>query len=136
MSVIPAVVAVAGLIGDLLQKRKVELARQVGVSEETVTELGKSIGDYLSRDERALAAVMAEIDKARGHDTAMNAVNMPPLVDLLRGLVRPVITFAAFGWYVGARILDVPLGAEDYAMVGGILAFWFGFRPFEKKGGL
>lgn len=133
MSVIPAVVAVAGLIGEFLQNRKGDLAKQTGVSEEVVSEVGRSIGDYLSRDEKALAAVMAEIDKARGHDTAMNAVAMPPVVNLLRGLVRPVITFAAFGWYVVARLLGIPLALEDYTMVGGILAFWFGFRPFDKR---
>jgi len=35
-------------------------------------------------------------------------------------------------WYIYARLNDIPLQAEDYAIIGGIMAFWFGFRPFEK----
>jgi hypothetical protein len=75
---------------------------------------------------------MAKIDKARDSDAALNSLDLPRFVNVLRGIVRPVITLTAFFWYVYARATNVPMGAEDYAIVGGIMAFWFGFRPFEK----
>lgn len=70
------------------------------------------------------------LKSAREHDKASYG---DVLVDRLRGLVRPVCTMIAISWYVYARVNDIALGHEDYAIIGGILAFWFGFRPFDKR---
>jgi len=43
------------------------------------------------------------------------------------------VTFAAMSWYLYARTQGIELTQEDYAIIGGVLAFWFGFRPFEKR---
>lgn len=120
-----------GALADVLLSRKAELAQQTGLPEDAVGKVSAAVSEFLTRDERAAAAVMAEIEKARSHDVAL-ADNAPPLVQLLRGLVRPIITLAACFWYIGARLYGIPLGPEDYAIIGGIMAFWFGFRPFEK----
>ncbi|MBI1308712.1 MAG: hypothetical protein GC129_02490 [Proteobacteria bacterium] len=123
----------AGLI-EVFRSRKADVAKDSGVSETVVGKVGDAVEAYLMKDEKAMQVLMGEIDKAREHDTAMNSVPMPPVVNLCRGMVRPVITFTAFLWYVYARVAGIDLGAEDYAIVAGILAFWFGFRPFEKGG--
>ncbi len=122
---------ILGVLADALLTRKAEIAKQTGLPEEAVGKVSAAVSEFLTRDERAAAAVMAEIEKARSHDVA-TADNAPPVVTLLRGLVRPVITLAACFWYIYARMAGVPLVAEDYAIIGGIMAFWFGFRPFEK----
>lgn len=132
MSLLAAALPVVSIITDLLRSNRGEMARQAGVSEEAIGKVGDAVEAFLTKDERAMQAVMAEIDKARAHDTAMNATPMPPVVLLLRGLVRPLITLTAFLWYVYARAAGIALDGEDYAIIGGILAFWFGFRPFEK----
>jgi hypothetical protein len=94
----------------------------------------KALDAYTGKDEKLVAVLMGEIEKARQHDAA-TLEREDRLVNRLRGLVRPVVTLVAFAWYVLARVCGIPLMAEDYAIVGGILAFWFGFRPFEKDGG-
>lgn len=128
-------VPVLSVIGGLLEERKADVAEKTGLSVETVGRVSGVVGDILTKDERVYEAVMAEIDRARMHDSAMVDVNALPLVNYLRGLVRPVITLTAFFWYVYARCTGVPMLAEDYAIVGGIMAFWFGVRPFEKASG-
>lgn len=120
----------AALFG-YLRTNKGTIAKQTGVGEDVVDKVSGAVEEFFTKDEKAVATVMAEVDKARVHDTAMSA-NEPPLVALLRGIVRPLITLTAFLWYVYARAAGVEMGAEDYAIIGGILAFWFGFRPFEK----
>lgn len=132
MSILGVAEPVISILADVLRSNKVEVAKQTGVSEDAIGKVGDAVESFLTKDERALQAMMAEIDKARAHDTAMNATAMPPVVLLLRGLVRPLITLTAFFWYVYARAAGIALGSEDYAIIGGILAFWFGFRPFEK----
>lgn len=122
---------ILGVLADALLARKTEIAKQTGLPEEAVGKVSAAVSDFLTRDERAAAAVLADIEKARRHDIE-TATNAPPVVVLLRGLVRPVITLAACFWYIYARLSGVPLLAEDYAIIGGIMAFWFGFRPFEK----
>lgn len=129
--VLPVIEAITGYMNE----RKADVAQQTGLSEDTVGKVSSVVTDFLSQDERALESIMSEIDKARDHDTAMAAANSMPLVNLLRGLVRPVITLAAFFWYVYARCVELPMNGEDYAIIGGIMAFWFGLRPFEKTSG-
>jgi hypothetical protein len=135
MSIVMAVGPIMTLIAQLLSQRSSEVAKQTGLSEDAVGKVGQAMAEYLSKDERTAQQVMAEIEKARGHDVATSSEDSPPIVQLMRGLVRPVITLTAFFWYVVARLQGIVLGAEDYAIIGGIMAFWFGFRPFEKAPG-
>ena len=128
---LPILQAVTGLMND----RKADVAEKTGLSVETVGKVSGVVNDLLTKDERVLEAIMAEIDKARVHDNAMGGSNILPLVSMLRGLVRPVITLTAFFWYVYARCVGLEMSGEDYAIVGGIMAFWFGLRPFEKNDG-
>lgn len=125
-------VPVLSAIGGLLEARKEDVAEKTGLSVETVGKVSGVVGELLTSDERLKEAVMAEIERARVHDASMTAANAVPLVSVLRGLVRPLITLTAFFWYVYARCTGVPMLAEDYAIIGGIMAFWFGLRPFEK----
>lgn len=129
--VLPVIQAIAGYMAE----RKTMVADKTGLNIETVNRVSTAMTDLLSKDERVAEVIMAEIDKARAHDITMAAANAFPLVALLRGLVRPVITLTAFFWYVYARCSGMELSAEDYAIVGGIMAFWFGLRPFEKTAG-
>lgn len=116
---------------EVFKSRQNEVARDAGVTKDAVSRIGQVVESYLTQDERALGTVYAEIEKARQHDAATQD-RSDPIVNLLRGLVRPLITLTAFAWYVVARAQGVELNGEDYAIIGGILAFWFGFRPFEK----
>lgn len=122
---------VLGVLAEFLRSKGPDVAKQTGVPESTVGQVGEALTKFLTQDERLAAQLAAEMQQARSHD--VQGLNMaPPFVQLLRGMVRPVITLTAFGWYVYARSVGIVLGAEDYAIVGGIMAFWFGFRPFEK----
>lgn len=132
MSLLSVAMPIVGTVVDVLRLNKADVAKAVGVSPDAVGQVGDMLQDYLSRDEKALKAVMDEIDRARQYDVATSA-GAPPIVVLLRGVVRPVITLTAFIWYVIARLDGVALTSEDYALVGGIVAFWFGFRSFEKN---
>jgi hypothetical protein len=126
---LPLVSTVVGLVRD----NKDGLAKAVGVDPDTIGKVGDALQDYLTRDARALKAVMDEIDRARQYDVQTSA-GAPPVVLLLKGLVRPIVTFTAFIWYVFARVDGIALTDADYALVGGIVAFWFGFRSFEATG--
>lgn len=128
---INAVLPVVKVLLEVFRNRQGDVARDAGVSKDAVSRIGQVVESYLTQDERALASVYAEIEKARQHDVATQD-RSDPVVNLLRGLVRPLITLTAFAWYVVARAQGVELNGEDYAIIGGILAFWFGFRPFEK----
>ncbi|PZP39005.1 MAG: hypothetical protein DI585_05520 [Pseudomonas fluorescens] len=132
MSILTMALPIVTAINGLLNDKKADVAAKTGLSVETVGKVSGVVGDLLTKDERVVEAIMAEVDKARTHDAGMVASNILPLVSLLRGLVRPVITLTAFFWYVYARCAGLPMNGEDYAIVGGIMAFWFGLRPFEK----
>lgn len=133
MSVVNVLVPMAAAVVDILSSRKDEVAKQAGVSTQAVQQVGSVLGDYLSRDQKALQSVMDEMERARRHDVDTKGTE-PPIVLLMRGLVRPLITLSAFVWYVLARAYGIPLSSEDYALIGGVVAFWFGFRSFEKRG--
>ena len=123
------------LVGALfsgLQRNRNAIAEQAGVAPSTIEKVGAAMEAYLTKDERILQQASAELERARQHDIATQVTDMPS-VNFARGMVRPLITFAAMGWYVYARVQNIPLTPEDYAIVGGVLAFWFGMRPFEKR---
>lgn len=132
MTLLTTALPIIGTLVDILRSHRTAVATQTGISEKAVDGIGDFIQDYLSKDERALKAVMDEIERARQFDIATSKTE-PPVVNLLRGLVRPVITLTAFAWYLLARLNGVPLSMEDYTIIGGIIAFWFGFRSFDKR---
>ena len=88
--------------------------------------------EFLLKDKKAQQQLMDFINQSREHDQALFQYNSP-WANNVRGIVRPVATLLAMGWYVYARVNQLELSSEDYAVIGGILAFWFGLRPFEKK---
>lgn len=135
MSILGIALPVIQAVTGLMNERKADVAAKTGLSVDTVGKVSGVVNDLLTKDERLAEIIMAEIEKARQHDSGMTTSNGLPLVSLLRGLVRPVITLTAFFWYVYARCTGLPMSGEDYAIVGGIMAFWFGLRPFEKIGG-
>lgn len=126
---VPVIEAVVGYLAE----RKGDVARDTGLSEDTVGKVSDAVSLYLSKDERAVAAVMAEIEKARAHDGATNMPGLPVFVAAVRAMICPVITLAAFLWFIYARCAGIGLAGEDYAIIGGVLAFWFGFLPFEGQ---
>ncbi|PIZ31058.1 MAG: hypothetical protein COY40_03040 [Alphaproteobacteria bacterium CG_4_10_14_0_8_um_filter_53_9] len=121
-------------VTELMRSRKTDVAEKAGVRVDTVERVAAVVEEYVKKDETLAAMAAAEMEKARRHDVE-TWDRTEPFVNLLRGLVRPVVTFAAFAWYVYARMTGLPLMPEDYAIIGGIVAFWFGFRPFDKRVG-
>ncbi len=129
------VVPVIGVLLEFFRLKKADGLKDgvpVVAAQTAVGKVGAAVDSYLNRDERFVQAELDAVERARRHDVDMG-VKMP-VVDLLRGLVRPVITLTAFFWYVYARVHGIVMLPEDYAIIGGIVAFWFGFRPFEKIG--
>ena len=100
--------------------------------ESIVSKVLGAVEDYANKDERMQAFLAEQINKARSHDIA-TFDKTDKFSNRLRSSVRPLTTFAAMAWYIYARLNEIPLQAEDYAIIGGIMAFWFGFRPFEKR---
>jgi hypothetical protein len=124
---------ILNVVSSYMESRKADVAQATGLSEDTVGQVSSVVSSYLTQDEKAAAAIMSEIDKAREADSTLGPL-VPQFVNTLRGLVRPLITLVAFFWYVYARSVHIEITGEDYAIIGGIVAFWFGFRPFEKMG--
>lgn len=127
-----ALLPIIGQIIGMVREQKGAIADKAGVSTEAVEKVTTAIENYISKDERVLQMAEQAINNARQHDTSTYNPQ-DKLVNTARGLVRPVCSFIAIVWYVAARACGVELLAEDYAIIGGILAFWFGFRPFEKR---
>lgn len=126
-----ATTVLGGLFG-LLKGNTKSIASEAGVDEGIVGKVLGAVEAYATKDERMQAFVAEQIDKARQHDIAtFDKTDL--FSNRLRSSVRPLTTFAAMGWYIYARLNDIPLAAEDYAIIGGVMAFWFGFRPFEKR---
>jgi hypothetical protein len=108
--------------------------RQVpGVSPDVVQSVLDELEAFSKKDTEAQNLMAEQLNSARTHE-AQTFDATDKFSNTLRSSVRPVITMAAMGWYIWARANGVPLEGEDYAIIGGVLAFWFGFRPFEKRG--
>lgn len=116
----------------LLQKDSHHLAKSAGVSKEIMGQVTNAMQNYLSKDERMLKLSNELMKQAREHDVA-TFDKYDKFSNRLRSVVRPISTFIALIWYVYARLNEIELSTEDYTIIGGILAFWFGFRPFEKR---
>ncbi len=127
-----SLLGLAGGVLTVLSAGKRTIARGAGVDEGTVSAVLKGVDAYLSKDERARAQLNDFVKDARAHDIS-TFMKEDLFSNRLRSLVRPVVTFAAMGWYLYARSHGITLTQEDYAIIGGVLAFWFGFRPFEKR---
>lgn len=126
-----ATTVLGGLFG-LLKGNTKSIASEAGVDEGIVRKVLGAVEAYATKDERMQTFLAEQIDKARQHDVAtFDKADL--FSNRLRSTVRPLTTFAAMGWYIYARLNDIPLAAEDYAIIGGVMAFWFGFRPFEKR---
>ena len=103
-----------------------------GVPQNAVDGVLDAFEAFATKDERAQKFAAAQMEKARQHDIA-TFDKTDIFTNRLRSSVRPLTTFVAMSWYIYARLNNIPLTAEDYTIIGGILAFWFGFRPFEKR---
>lgn len=101
-------------------------------SDGTVRKAVDTVSNYLGKDERILDAANKQIDSARKHDTSITAT-AGVYIKALHSSVRPVITYVAFAYFIYAKLNDIVISDYDYAIIGGIIAFWFGFRPFEKR---
>lgn len=126
---------VAPLIGglfDLLKGNTKDIAQTTGVEEGIVGKVLGAVEAYATKDERLQTMVAEQLDKARQYDISTFDTN-DLFSNRLRSCVRPLVTFSAMAWYIYARLSGVVLAVEDYTLVGGIIAFWFGFRPFEKS---
>ena len=122
---------IGGLLG-LFKGNKKGIAEQAGVEVGVVDKVIGAVEYYATKDERYQKFVESQIKNARAHDIA-TFDKTDKFSNRVRSTVRPFVTFTAVIWYIYARVSEIPLTGEDYAIVGGILAFWFGFRPFEKK---
>lgn len=121
---LPALLPLVGsLVGGFVKKKGKGLGIPEGV--------GEAFNEYLTKDQKALEQINGFVENARKHDIA-TFDKTDKFSNRLRSSVRPLTTFAAMAWYIYARLNDIPLNAEDYAIIGGVMAFWFGFRPFEK----
>jgi hypothetical protein len=101
-----------------------------------VRETLDNFADFVLNDTRAKEVLLEhakleeqKIQNARDHDKA--SYNLP-VVDIARGLVRPLTTIGVFSWYVYARANGIELQEYDWYIIGGVIAFWFGFRPLEQ----
>jgi len=122
---------IGGLLG-LFRGNKKGIAAQAGVEVGVVDKVIGAVEYYATKDERYQKFVADQIENARAHDIA-TFDKTDRFSNRLRSTVRPFVTFSAVIWYIYARVNEIVFTSEDYAIVGGILAFWFGFRPFEKK---
>lgn len=99
------------------------------------SDIANGIASYLKNNVELEKEIINEIDKARQHDIKIGE-NVNKFITNLRGLIRPLCTVAAFVWYIYAKLNHIELTSEDYSIIGGVMAFWFGFRSYEKKSGL
>ncbi|MCK5606049.1 hypothetical protein KAR91_29390 [Candidatus Pacearchaeota archaeon] len=72
------------------------------------------------------------LNSAREHDKASYGIWV---VDFCRGMVRPVITVLSTTLWVVAKFYPeygIELNNYDYAIIGGVNAFWFGGKFLNK----
>jgi hypothetical protein len=119
------------VLGKVIQNSS-KIEKEAGVTRQVVERVLNAVGSSLENNPEQFSAIAKELDSARAFAVSTQ-VQGNVLVETLRGLVRPIITYVAMSWYVYARFNEIQLTAEDYAIIGGIIAFWFGFRPFEKR---
>ncbi|MDD9911583.1 MAG: hypothetical protein OXR68_05580 [Alphaproteobacteria bacterium] len=128
------ILPIVSTVLSLVKEKREDIASKASVKPELIDHVSSVLEKYLTKEEKAFKCISDEIEKARQHDISTQ-VHSVPAIELLRGGVRPIITYIAIFWYVYARVNDIQLLTEDYAIISGIIAFWFGFRPFEKYKG-
>tara|TARA_Y100001960_G_C14503829_1_gene742972 strand:- start:228 stop:629 length:402 start_codon:yes stop_codon:yes gene_type:complete len=128
--------AVAGVIAKILSNfAKSDKAKSLGINDVVVNEVSNYIKADKIFEQEIDQHLSKELEKARKHDNDINS-QVSSYVINIRGLIRPICTVAAFIWYVYAKLNNIDLDSQDYSIIGGILAFWFGFRSYEKKNGI
>lgn len=108
------------------------IAKGIGIDESIVSKVLGAAQQEFQNDMELRRQIDAQIENARQHDVALIEHNSRWVNDL-RGTVRPLITILCVVWYIYSRVNEITLATEDYAVIGGVVAFWFGVRPFEKK---
>ena len=103
-------------------------ALDLGISEDIIN----AVSSYLSKDIELDKNLTEQIKNAQDHDISIGQ-KLSKLVINLRGLIRPLCTIVILTWYLYAKLNNINLTTEDYSIIGGVLAFWFGFRTYEKK---
>ncbi|KPJ66530.1 MAG: hypothetical protein AMJ43_07810 [Coxiella sp. DG_40] len=129
------------------------IAKATGLDETVVSNVITGVSTYIEKDEIAKEKVQtlisSELDKARQHELAFYSKS-DKAGNFIRTITRPVVTMASIGCLFAMKIIcvlsmlndpekisslvkDFPdaklmftLTTYDYAIVGGILAFWFG----------
>lgn len=125
-------IAIAGIVAKALGVLKnSDKGKTLGLTED----IANGIATYLQNNKELEKEIIAEVNKARQHDITIGQ-NVSKFVINLRGLIRPLCTIIAFVWYLYAKLNNIELTSEDYSIIGGTLAFWFGFRSYEKKSGI
>ena len=121
--------AITAVIAAALSKFKgSKKALDLGISEDIIN----AVSSYLSKDIELDKNLTEQIKNAQDHDISIGQ-KLSKLVINLRGLIRPLCTIVILTWYLYAKLNNINLTTEDYSIIGGVLAFWFGFRTYEKK---
>lgn len=110
-------------------------AKELGINDNALDEISKYLKDDLTFNSELEKEIIQEVEKARHHDL-LTSKNINNIVNNIRGIVRPLCTLIAFSWYIYAKLNSIDLNSQDYSIIGGTLAFWFGFRSYEKKNGI
>ena len=108
-----------------------DIAKKIGIDEDVVGKVLGATQQNFENDMTLRKQIDSQVENARQHDIAL-IQNNSRWVNDLRGTVRPLITLICVLWYVYSRVNGIALATEDYAVIGGVIAFWFGVRPFEK----
>jgi len=125
-------IAMAGLMAKTLASfKKSKNGKDLGITEDIID----GVSTYLKNDSSFEKEVLAEVEKARQHDLSLSSQTSKFVINI-RGLIRPLCTITAVTWYIYAKLNAIELNSQDYSIIGGILAFWFGFRSYEKKSGI
>jgi hypothetical protein len=116
---------------------------------ELQTDLEKIKGDY-RMEEKYVDYSVANLSAIQSafNEQSETASKSYKWVSALSALVRPVITYVLFGMYVAVKIAFIIAGLssgspwvtvlaanwtlEDFAMLNGIITFWFVGRTIEK----
>ena len=107
----------------------------LGFLTKLITPVTDLVSEYVVDKDKAnelvfkISAMYEEgLKSAREHDKASYGIT---IVDAVRGLIRPIITFGFGALFVVAKFYPekgIILTDQDYLMIGGVMTFWFGGR--------
>lgn len=119
----------AGILAKTLSSfAKTKEGKNLGLTDDII----QGISKYIETNNDFEKEILKQAELARQHDLKSSEKNSQ-YINNIRGAIRPFCTLIAFAWYLYAKLNNIELNGQDYAMVGGILAFWFGFRSLDKK---